>query len=284
MSDEPFLEARTSSLIPGQPAILGCPLDRTATFRKGCGAATGAIRSASDSIETYSPLLDMDLTDISFSDLGDLELHGDSTETGLDKISAAVSEILTAGAKPLCLGGEHTVTLGILRALERVRSDYVVVHLDAHSDLRDEYEGMVLNHATVIRRVVDLIGPQRLIQLGIRSGTRPEFRWMQSHGTLMHWEPGAEKTLLQRVASRPVYLTLDLDVLDPSCLMGTGNPEAGGWFYKDMERFLTCLARTDLVGCDVVELNPSLDASQCSSIVSAKIVRELLLLMAATQS
>jgi agmatinase len=221
----------------------------------------------------------MDLLDFPFSDLGDLNLAGEFMEGALDDIQSAVSGLLEKGVRPLCLGGEHTVTLPVIKALKRVHPELVVLHLDAHSDLRDEYEGSFLNHATVMRRVHEVLGEDRLIQLGIRAGTKEEFSWMRENRTLMQWGPAADKTLLKRVDGRPVHVTLDVDVLDPACLPATGNPEAGGWFYRDLEVFFLAMRRVNLVAADVVELNPGLDAAEVGAITAAKIVRELLLLL-----
>lgn len=274
-----FLESSGSTAIKNRPALFGCPLDQTSTFRSGSDRAPESIREASDSIETYSPFLDRDLTDYRFADLGDVDFSNADLETCLERIESFCSTILNHGAKPVALGGEHTVTLPIVRGLNKVCHDFLVIHLDAHTDLRDTYEGASLSHATVIRRVVDLIGPERLIQMGIRSGTREEFVWMKQNGTLYQWDKGTEKSLLKRLNNCEVYVTLDLDVLEPACLPGTGNPEAGGWFYNDLERFIKILTSVKLIGADVVELNPGLDKSGMSSILAAKIVRELLLVI-----
>jgi agmatinase len=279
MADIPFLASSASEILFRRPAILGCPLDMTSTYRSGSGAAPPAIRAVSDSIETYSPLLDMDLLDSPFADLGDLDLATCSLDQALDRIQHTVSALLAKGARPLCLGGEHLVTLPIIKALKPICPDAVVIHLDAHSDLRDRYNGMKLNHATVIRRVYEVLGADKLIQLGIRGGTREEFSWMRQNGTLMEWGPFSDKTLLKRVDARPVYLTLDIDVLDPACVAATGNPESGGWTYRDLENFFLVVERMELVGADVVELNPGLDVAQVGAITAAKIVRELLLLL-----
>ncbi len=274
-----FLGFHSREIIPGRPALVGCPLDMTCTYRKGTGEAPDAIRMASESIETYSPLLDRDLSDTPFSDLGDLSLTGQSLEAALDSIQAAVGEILEKRSVPICLGGEHTLTLPAVQALSQNHREFVVVHLDAHSDLRDDYEGSSINHATVIRRVCDLIDPGRLLQLGIRAGTREEFGWMRENGTLIHWGAGSEEILLKRIGGVPVYLTLDLDVLDPGCFPGTGNPEAGGWSYGDLERLFRVLHHVNVIAADAVELNPGIDSTGVSSITAAKIVRELLLVV-----
>ncbi len=238
---------------------------------------------SSESIETYSPTLDRDLTDYSIVDLGDIVFADESLEEALDIIEAKIGEIAGLGGLPLCLGGEHTITLPIVKALKDFYGDFVVLHLDAHADLRTSYEGSTINHATVMHHVADLVGPDRLIQMGIRAGTREEFSWMRQHGTLMQWEPANEQIVLQRIGGLPAYVSLDLDVLDPACFPATGNPEAGGWFYRDMERFFRTIEAVTLVGADVVELNPSLDPSEVGAITAAKIVRELLLSVCCSQ-
>lgn len=278
-----FIGSSSSRVLAGRPAILGCPLDMTATFRSGTREAPQRIRQVSDSIETYSPFLNRDLEDGPFADLGDLDFNGKSIEDSLRLIRTAVTEILRLGGLPLCIGGEHTINLPIIEALQEIGQEFVVVHVDAHSDLRDTYDGSRTNHATVMRRVVDILGPERLIQIGIRAGTREEFTWMREHSTLIHWVAGAEKALLRRISGERVYVSLDLDVLDPACFPATGNPEAGGWSYRDLERFLHALEGTELLGADVVELNPSLDPSAVGAITSAKIVRELLLILGSRQ-
>jgi agmatinase len=277
MSDAAFLAARSRSPVPGGPAILGCPLDRTSTYRRGSDEAPRAIREASESIETYSPFLDQDLLDIDFADLGDLDLSQESDAACLDAIERTVSDLLPLGIKPLSLGGEHTITLPVVKALLGRFPDLVLIHADAHTDLRDSYEGSFLNHATVMRRIDEIMGAGRLIQLGIRSGTREEFRWMAERNSLLAWEPGAEVRLLAGIAGRPTYLSFDVDVLDPACMPGTGNPEPGGWFFPDAERLIATLGKVNLIGADVVELNPTVDPSGVGTITTARLVRELLL-------
>ncbi len=283
MPDIPFLGCSSHEVLPGKPVLLGCPLDLTSTFRSGSDRAPEAIRIASDSIETYSPFLDMDLEDVPFSDAGDVDISGKLLEHALDDIERTATGLTDEGGRLLALGGEHTITLPLVKALNRVYPDLVLIHADAHTDLRDQYEGSVLNHATVIKRISEMIGPDRLIQMGIRSGTSEEFGWMRKHGTLIRWEPASCKELYRRVAGRPVYFTLDLDVLDPACMPATGNPEPGGWHYQDLERLFELLLKMRLVAADVVELNPKLDPSQMGTITASKIVRELILILGNSQ-
>lgn len=273
-----FLECFSGEVLPGTPAITGFPLDRTCTYRNGTGHGPDAIRRASDSIESYSPFLDRDLLDAPFCDSGNAVLPGGSVEDSLSVVRKHVFELLRRGCRPICLGGEHTITLPIVRAMCSFFADLVVIHADAHADLREEYEGSQINHATVMRRVVEIVGADRVIQLGIRAGTREEFTWMRSEGTLFDWGPASEDRLVERISGRPVYLTFDVDVLDPSCMPGTGNPEPGGWQYRDVQRLLDLMDKVRLVGADVVELNPGLDPSEVSAVTAATIVRELVLL------
>ncbi len=274
-----FLSSHGSQPIPGAPALLGLPLDMTCTYRSGCADGPRAVRAASDSIETYSPCFDRDLLETPFSDLGDCDVSDAPLMDALDAIAGAVREIRAAGAIPLCIGGEHTVSLPLVACLKEHHPDLVVIHADAHTDLRDHYEGSPINHATVMRRVAELLGPGSLVQLGIRSGTREEFRWMSEQGSLEPWTDGTGHGLRERIAERPVYLSFDIDVLDPSCMPGTGNPEPGGWDYHSVERLLRVLDTVRLVGADVVELSPGLDPSDVSAVTTAKIIRELILIL-----
>jgi len=274
-----FMGSHAHEIIPCNPVIIGCPLDLTTTYRHGCDKAPQAIRKSSYSLETFSPLFWRDLDDFSFGDIGDLCFSDHKMEDSLSVIEDNAAKVLAQHGLPLCLGGEHTITLPVVRALESVRPGFVVIHLDAHTDLRQEYEGATVNHATVMRRVAELVGSDRLIQLGIRSGTREEWIWMRDEETLLQWESLTQSVLDRRIGGRPIYLSLDLDVFDPSLIPGTGNPESGGWFYADFERLLRRLQIHPFVGADVVELNPRLDFSEASSIVAAKIVREILILL-----
>jgi agmatinase len=278
-----FIASKSGEIIPGSPVLIGCPLDLTTTYRHGCDEAPSAIRSSSYSLETFSPLLWRDLEDFSFGDVGDLRFVGLRMEDSLALIEQAVCDALSKGGLPVCMGGEHTITLPIVRALESQKPGFIVLHLDAHTDLRQHYDGTGANHATVIKRIAEVIGSDRLIQMGIRSGTREEWLWMRDHGTLLQWETLSDAVLDRRIDGRSVYLTLDLDVFDPACMPATGNPESGGWFFSDFERLLRKLQRHDLLGADVVELNPRLDSSEASSIMAAKILREILILLARSQ-
>ena len=187
--------------------------------------------------------------------------------------------VLNDGKIPFMLGGEHLVTLGAFRSVFAKYPDIKLIHFDAHADLRDEYLGETLSHACVIRRCHDLIGDGRISQLGIRSGDRSEFEWSRLGHTDMHcYDMANLSEIIKRTASSPVYLTVDLDVLDPSVFPGTGTPEAGGIGFDELRRAVTQICeKLNIVACDVVELSPPCDMSGISTATAGKLVREMLL-------
>lgn len=258
--------------------IFGAPFDGTTSFRPGTRFGPGAIRAESDGIETYSPYQNKDLEDIAVFDSGDLLLPFGNTEAVLEEICARTAEILEAGKMPVMLGGEHLVTLGAVRAMVQKYPELHIIHFDAHTDLRDDYLGERLSHATVIRRCHDLLGDGRIHQFGIRSGERAEWNFAFAH---TDFHPFNVKDVLDVVLALgsdvPVYVTLDLDVLDPSLLCGTGTPEAGGVFFQDLEEALLALEALNVVGFDMNELSPHYDASGVSTAVACKVLREMLL-------
>lgn len=258
--------------------IFGAPFDGTTSFRPGTRFGPGAIRAESDGIETYSPYQNKDLEDIAVFDSGDLLLPFGNTEAVLEEICARTAEILEAGKMPVMLGGEHLVTLGAVRAMVQKYPELHIIHFDAHTDLRDDYLGERLSHATVIRRCHDLLGDGRIHQFGIRSGERAEWDFAFVH---TDFHPFNVKDVLDVVLALgsdvPVYVTLDLDVLDPSLFCGTGTPEAGGVFFQDLEEALLALEALNVVGFDMNELSPHYDASGVSTAVACKVLREMLL-------
>jgi agmatinase len=257
--------------------IIGAPFDGTVSFRPGARFGPAAIRDASDGIETYSPLQDGDLESLSYADAGDLELPPGSVTTALDIIREAVNDALADDAIPFLLGGEHLVSLPAIEAVYEKYPDMVVVQLDAHADQREDYLGVKLSHACVMRRVGEFLGQEHIRQLGIRSGTRDEYTLMRDYGTLTTFREDDLAELRAWIGDRPLYLTVDLDVFDPASLPGTGTPEPGGIDWWTFQRFLAAIKGCDIVGLDAVELAPQLDASGCSSVLAAKCVREMLL-------
>ncbi len=251
--------------------LLGCPLDATSSFRGGTKFAPESIRKASWTLETYSPYLKLDLEDIPFRDAGDLELpHGD-LEGSLEIIEGAVADIMERNEKPLLFGGEHLVSYPIMKAVKGSFPSVQVVHFDAHCDLREEYEGQRLSHATVMKLIREL-GVAGMFQIGVRSGTRQEFE------ELLPVDSPA--SLAQRLDSgAPVYVSFDLDVLDPSLAPGVTTPEPGGLMFREVMEYLNVLKGMDIVGADVVELAPDYDATFVSSVCASKVARELIMLL-----
>ena len=263
--------------------LFGAPYDSTTSFRPGTRFGPAAIRSESFGIETYSPLQDRDLEDFPFFDAGDLELPFGAPDRALEMIEAQAEEILAAGKIPFLLGGEHLVTLGAVRAVAKRYPDLHVIHFDAHADLRADYLGVQLSHACVMRRCHDLLGDGRIFQFGIRSGTREEFAFMRDGHVVT--EPFSDATLPQVVESippdAPVYLTVDMDVLDPSAFPGTGTPEAGGFNYRQLVGDVVRIcSQLNVVGIDNVELTPSLDPTGRSTALACTFLRECLLALA----
>lgn len=282
-----FLSARpaapgdlTGSLAP-VVAIFGVPFDATSTFRPGSRYGPSAVRWASQSIETYSPVLDRDLEDASFADLGDLETDGMDVEA-MTAAVRAFADRLPAQAVPVVLGGEHTISLGVVQSLRIRHPDLVILQLDAHTDLRDTYEGRRLSHATVMRRIADESGGGSIVQLGVRAGTREEFALARR--TLRLTTPRLEIPAEVRgwLEDRPVYVTIDIDVLDPSHAPGTGNPEPEGAAVDDLLGVIRRLGLFRVVGLDLVEVSPPYDPSGRTAIVAAAIIREAILAISPT--
>ena len=258
--------------------LFGAPYDSTTSFRPGTRFGPAAIRSESFGIETYSPYQDRDLEDVRVHDAGDLELPFGAPDRALEMIEAKAASILADGKVPFLLGGEHLVTLGSVRAAAKRFPDLRIIHFDAHADLREDYLGVALSHACVIRRCHDILGDGRIWQFGIRSGTREEFAFMREGHVVT--EPFTLKTLPQVSfpEGTPVYLSVDMDVLDPSEFPGTGTQEAGGVRFAELLAALRdVLARFRVVALDNVELSPPLDPTGRSTALACKLLREELL-------
>ncbi|MBS6314262.1 agmatinase [Porcipelethomonas ammoniilytica] len=257
--------------------IFGAPFDSTTSYRPGTRFASSAMRNESFGIETYSPYQDKDLTDIKVFDGGDLELCFGSPESALNDIENFSSKILGSGKLPCMIGGEHLVTLGAVRAAVKKYPDLHIIHFDAHADLRDDYLGQKLSHACVMRRCHELVGDGKIFQFGIRSGDREEFLWGKNHVTTNKFDFTGLEKIAEKILNKPVYFTLDLDVLDPSCFPGTGTPEAGGVSFTELMSAIKSVSALNVVGIDVNELSPMLDQSGASTALACKLLREILL-------
>ena len=267
-----------ASFEEAQTVLFGVPFDGTTSFRPGTRFAMQAIRPDSYGLETYSPHLDLDLEDVAIADGGDLELPFGNTQAVMSQIKAYCKDVLAADKKFYMVGGEHLVSLPAIEAAYEKYPDLHVIHLDAHTDLRDDYMGEPLSHASVIRRCHDFLGDGRIFQFGIRSGTREEFKWAKTHTHLEKFTLTTLADTIEQLKDKPVYITIDLDVLDPAVFPGTGTPEPGGISYKEL---LAAIAQfqqlTHIVSADVVELSPQYDASGASTAVACKTIREMLL-------
>ncbi len=276
---ETFMECDKS---PEEAKIIlfGAPFDCTTSYRPGTRFGPSAIRKESYGIESYSPYQDKDLIDAPVADCGDLDLSFGDSRLALAQIEDFAREVLAAGKIPFMTGGEHLVTLGAFRAAAEKYQDISIIHFDAHADLRDEYLDVKLSHACVLRRCWEIVGDGRIFQFGIRSGDREEFHWGKDHVSTRRFDfQGLEETV-KSLQGKPVYFTVDLDVLDPSVFPGTGTPEPGGVSFEELRKAAACVCKNaDIVACDVNELSPHYDMSGVSTAVACKIIREMILAM-----
>ena len=263
-------EFENSSLV-----LFGAPFDGTTSFRPGTRFAPETIRKESYGLESYSPYLEMDLDEFELFDQGDLEFPFGNPKKVIDIIYENTKDILKNDKTPFMIGGEHLVTLGTIKAMAEKYKDLRLIHLDAHTDLREDYLGEKLSHATVIKRVWDIIGDNKIYQFGIRSGTKEEFDWSKEHTTMEKFSCDTFSSIKEELLNYPVYITIDLDVLDPSIFSGTGTIEPGGISFKELISFIEEVSELNIVGADVVELSPHYDQSGMSTAVACKVIREL---------
>jgi agmatinase len=259
--------------------LFGAPFDSTTSYRPGARSASRAMRNESYGIETYSPYQAKDMLDVPIFDSGDLELPMGDTLRALDMITERAQTIISDNKLPVMIGGEHLVTLGAVRALVHAYPDLCIIHFDAHADLRSDYMGVALSHACVMRRCWELLGDNRIYQFGIRSGDREEFVWAdKGYVSTVKFSFEGLSEAVKRINGRPVYFTIDLDVLDPAVFPGTGTPEAGGVGFNELlAAILTVCDGADVVSCDICELCPPCDLSGISTATACKVLRELLL-------
>lgn len=275
----PFIGAGTE-YEPARAVILGAPMDWTSSFRPGSRFGPAAVREVSEAIEEYSPHRDRSLGEIAFYDAGDLVLPFGNVRGSLEAIESAVAAVLADGKHPMLLGGEHLVSYPAIRAVHARHPDLTVLHFDAHTDLRPSYIGEELSHASVMRLVHGLLGDGRIFQCGLRSGEREEFDFARGRTSFIPGDlPGAARRAAQEIGRRPVYVTIDIDVVDPAHAPGTGTPECGGPTSAELLRSFDTLAGLAVVGFDVVEVLPGADLSARTALLAAVLVREALLTM-----
>jgi agmatinase len=262
-------------------AIFGAPLDLTESFRGGAHGGPAAVRYMSEGLESYSPVLDRDLEDVRIRDLGDVELTGLQMPGALDRISAAMALATNQSKIAIMLGGEHTASLGGFRGVKRGDADAVFMQVDAHLDLRPDYEGVALTHATWLHHVGQEFGFGVVHQVGLRSGDRHEWDTARRETAWSSTELSLPATVRERIGHQPLYVSVDIDVLDPAHAPGTGCPEPGGVTFRELATFLYSLEGLRVVALDVMEVSPNLDAANITAAAAAKLVREAILLFGA---
>lgn len=260
---------KTSDII-----MLGLPFDGTVSYRSGSRFAPEQIRLASWGLEEYSPIFDKELEQVNFHDAGDLEFPLGNTYKSLEQIKENVEDIYKDGKRVFGIGGEHLVTLPEVQAISKFYKDFVIVHFDAHTDLREEYLGEEMSHSAVIRHCSKIVGAENIKQIGIRSGMKEEWEFMAKNNTLCK-----EYKDLESIKGKKIFITVDLDCLDTSIMPGTGTPEAGGLTFNELVGWFKYLKDFEIIGADVVELAPDYDASGVSTAVATKVIRELLMIM-----
>ncbi|MDV2684562.1 agmatinase [Alkalihalophilus lindianensis] len=261
--------------------IYGMPMDWTVSFRPGSRFGPNRIREASLGLEEYSPYMDKHLEEVNYFDAGDIPLPFGNAARSLDMVEEYVDKLLADGKFPIGLGGEHLLSWPIFKAMNKKYEDIAIIHIDAHADLREEYEGEVLSHSTPIRKACGLIGAENVYSFGIRSGMREEFQFAKESGMHMSKFEVAEplKKILPTLAGRNVYVTIDIDVLDPSCAPGTGTAEAGGITSKELLDAIGAIADSgiNIIGADLVEVAPAYDPTEQTQITASKMIREIIL-------
>ncbi|MFM7468409.1 MAG: agmatinase [Vampirovibrionales bacterium] len=290
----PVWMASESSWDTARWVMVGVPYDGTCSYRPGSRFAPSAIREASWGIECYSPHTRTSLEEAHFYDAGEMELPMGNRDLSLARIKALTQETLAMGKQWFGVGGEHLITLPSVEAYLEQYPDLAVLHFDAHGDLAQDLFGEKLSHGSVIRRIADVMEAQntenhpalrpeaRIVQVGIRAGTPDQFDWMsQAHADNHVWSlettsPERLAHVMQKLEGRPVFVTFDVDCLDPSVMPGTGTPEPPGLTFQQVLAWFKVFSHLRVVGMDLVELAPHYDASGASTVASAKLMREML--------
>jgi agmatinase len=264
-----------------QVVLYGMPMDWTVSYRPGSRFGPARIREVSIGLEEYSAYLDRELEEVKYYDAGDIPLPFGNPQKSIDIIEDFVDQVLAAGKFPLGMGGEHLVSWPVMKAMYKKYPDLAIIHFDAHTDLREEYEGEPLSHSTPIRKIAEHIGPSNVYSFGIRSGMKEEFDWAKQNGMHISKFEVLEplKEILPTLAGRPVYVTIDIDVLDPAHAPGTGTVDCGGITSKELLASIHAIARSEVnvVGGDIVEVAPIYDPSEQTANTASKLIREMLL-------
>ncbi|MEW6661522.1 MAG: agmatinase [Bacillota bacterium] len=258
--------------------LLGAPMDFTVSYRPGTRMGPQQVRAVSVGLEEYSIYLDRDLSEVPFADLGDVALPFGNVTQSLELIKQVVERVLEDGKKPFVIGGEHLISYPVIQAVYERYADLMVVHFDAHADLRKDYIGEANSHATVMRKATELLGQKRIVQVGIRSGIKEEFEYAHDYTYLFRDRvEEAMPRVKEIVGDRPLYISLDIDVVDPAFAPGTGTPEPGGCTAREIIGAIHSLKECRTVGFDLVEISPVYDPSERTALLGAKLLREAIL-------
>ena len=266
--------------------ILGVPFDVTSTYRTGARFAPNAIRQASLNIETYSFRTGIDIEDLQMHDLGDLDISTDTTQT-LERLKLVTKDLAEAGKTPVTIGGEHTITLGIMKGLRDKASETAIVSFDAHLDLRNEFSGVKLSHTTFMRRINEEVKPARIIEVGTRAVCKEELGYAKKVGieffTAQQIRREGIKQIVKQLKEKlakyeSIYLSLDMDVLDPAYAPAVQNPEPEGLELHTLLDIAYNICDERMIGFDLVEITPSFDHG-VSAIQAARLISEILCYM-----
>ena len=259
--------------------IFGVPYDKTSSFRSGATKGPSKIREASWNFETFNIRTGVDFIDIKVHDYGDLDVKDLSPQKMVEKIKDFTQKIISDQKIPIAIGGEHSITPGIIYAFPK---DIAVLSLDAHFDFRNEYEDEKYNHACVTRRIIDHVKIENIGVLGVRSGEKEEFEEAKKLGlffidSFKIKENGLDSALAKtkkHFGNKKLYLTLDIDVVDPGFAPGTGTPEPFGITSFELLKIIDFFS-PQIIGFDVVETNPDFDNGETAAL-SAKIVKSVI--------
>ncbi len=263
--------------------VLGVPFDVTSTYRTGARFGPNAVRQAAQNIETYSFRSGMDVEDLPIHDLGDLHVSTSPKKT-VDTLKLVVEDLLAVKKVPVVIGGEHTITLGVLKGLGTKAKETAVVSFDAHLDVRKEYQGLTLSHTTFMRVINEEVKPAKIIEVGTRAVSKEELAYAEQAEIDFFTSQQIRKEGVAQIIRRlkdelapyeRVYLTVDMDVLDPAFAPAVQNPEPDGIETHTLLDVLCALCDTHVIGLDVVEVAPVYDEG-ISAVAAAKVIFEML--------
>jgi len=270
-----------SSLEDSDYVIIGFPYEATVSGLTGTAKAPKVVYETSQNIEEYSPYQERTIEDLKICVVNDpkIEFTGSNYKECLDVIYNTIKELKAMGKKIISLGGEHSITYALFKPYYEEFKNIALIHFDAHTDLRDEYHGTKYSHASVIKLIYNEFNLSEIYQLGIRSGTKDDFEFAKRKLNICPYDTSKMDKYLSQIGRKtPIYITIDVDVIDPSQFMGVGTPEPLGISYKTLLNELNKLKGHNIVGIDIVEYSPTQDPSLSSAHIMVHLIRELLLI------